>query len=216
MSPALGQSPRDASHDAHLERLRQRLEADLPVVIPTTTQPGLAVRPTEAALDALFALKQRPADQPVSLGVLDLAQAADWIDPPAWASDLIAAFPPASLTLLAPARAPVDPRLGGSCIAVRPIAHPATRALLTLTGPLTATSANITGRPPASDPLEAARDLSLPAEAALPGACPSAAPSTLVQLTPQEGSPAAWSATVIRQGMVPEAAVSAWMTRADA
>ena len=48
------------------------------VAYPTSTQPGLASLPTQQGLDALFALKQRPAHMPVSLGVESVEQAKAW------------------------------------------------------------------------------------------------------------------------------------------
>ena len=52
------------------------------VAYPTSTLPGLACLPTEASLDALFELKQRSADKPVSLGVLSLDQATSLVTVP--------------------------------------------------------------------------------------------------------------------------------------
>ena len=52
------------------------------VAYPTSTLPGLACLPVESSLDALFELKQRPADKPVSLGVLSLDQAASLVQVP--------------------------------------------------------------------------------------------------------------------------------------
>ena len=47
------------------------------VAYPTSTLPGLACLPEARSLDALFELKQRPSDKPVSLGVLSLEQATN-------------------------------------------------------------------------------------------------------------------------------------------
>ena len=63
------------------------------VAYPTSTLPGLACLPTSEALDALFALKQRSADKPVSLGVLSLDQAAALVVVPPEVHALEAAFP---------------------------------------------------------------------------------------------------------------------------
>ena len=48
------------------------------VAYPTSTLPGLACLPEARSLDALFELKQRPSDKPVSLGVLSLEQPRIW------------------------------------------------------------------------------------------------------------------------------------------
>ena len=63
------------------------------VAYPTSTLPGLACLPVNTSLDALFALKQRSADKPVSLGVLSLDQAMDLVHVPDKIRALEAFFP---------------------------------------------------------------------------------------------------------------------------
>lgn len=198
--------------DPVLDGLIALLLADDAIVAPTSTQPALCVRPTPAGLDRLFDLKQRPPTMPVSLGVLDRAQAEAWVHLPPWADAFLAAFPPAALTLLAPARRPSDPRLGGDAIAVRPVIHPTLRTLVAEVGPVTVTSANRSGSDPLDDPGAAAESLGLTASHVAPGTAPGGPPSTLVRLAPDAGASHGWSASVIRAGVVPAAAVSAWMT----
>ena len=52
------------------------------VAYPTSTLPGLACLPETRSLDALFDLKQRSSDKPVSLGVLSLDQATELVNVP--------------------------------------------------------------------------------------------------------------------------------------
>ena len=60
------------------------------VVYPTSTLPGLATLPNKEGLDNLFALKQRQADQPVSLGVASLDQATLFVEVTQFAHRLLA------------------------------------------------------------------------------------------------------------------------------
>ena len=80
------------------------------VAYPTSTLPGLATLPTSEGLDALFALKQRQADQPVSLGVASLQQAELFVKVPAFAHRLFAVFESGTLTLILDAHVLLDSR----------------------------------------------------------------------------------------------------------
>ena len=82
---------------------------------------------------------------PVSIGVADLEQASNLVELTDDIPDLLASFPEGSLTLVLPAKKTLDSRLGADKIAIRVVAHPVAKALLRATGPLTATSANISG-----------------------------------------------------------------------
>ena len=112
------------------------------IAYPTSTLPGLACLPNGDALDGLFALKQRSADKPVSLGVLSLEQAEALVHVPNKVRQLEAAFPKGGFTFILDAVKPLDPRLGGDRVAVRCLAHPTARQLVETFGPITATSAN--------------------------------------------------------------------------
>ena len=115
------------------------------IVYPTSTQPALGCLPTSTALDGLYAIKNRPPHMPVSIGVADLEQASNLVELTNDIPDLLASFPEGSLTLVLPAKKTLDSRLGADKIAIRVVAHPVAKALLRATGPLTATSANISG-----------------------------------------------------------------------
>ena len=121
------------------------------IVYPTSTQPALGCLPTNTALDSLYAIKNRPSHMPVSIGVADLEQASDLVEITDEIPDLLASFPEGSLTLVLPAKETLDSRLGGDKIAIRVVAHPVAKALLQAIGPLTATSANISGTEPESN-----------------------------------------------------------------
>ncbi|MGB0617708.1 MAG: L-threonylcarbamoyladenylate synthase [Candidatus Poseidoniaceae archaeon] len=192
-----------------LDEVIARLLADEAIVYPTSTLPGLGARPTARGLDAVFALKARDDRKPVSLAVRNLEQAEALVDVPALAYALIAAFPAGGLSLILPAREAVDPRLGGQAIAVRCVVHPTALALVDAVGPITATSANMSGEEPALDTAVCAERLALPPAAAAPGTCPGGLGSTFLRL---EGDAEDAEVTVIRAGVVPSTDVMAWVT----
>ena len=177
------------------------------VAYPTSTLPGLACLPTEASLDALFELKQRSADKPVSLGVLSLDQATSLVSVPEKVRALEAAFPTGVFTFILDAVEPLDPRLGGERVAVRCLAHPSARALVEAFGPITATSANESGETPANTAEAAGAALGLPDYAVLSGDCPGGVGSTILNVT--EGSDGV-EVTVMREGIVPAHSVIQW------
>ena len=177
------------------------------VAYPTSTLPGLACLPTEASLDALFELKQRSADKPVSLGVLSLDQATSLVTVPEKVRALEAAFPTGVFTFILDAVEPLDPRLGGERVAVRCLAHPSARALVEAFGPITATSANESGETPANTADAAGAVLGLPDHAVLSGDCPGGVGSTILNVT--EGSDGV-EVTVMREGIVPAHSVIQW------
>lgn len=124
------------------------------VAFPTETYYGLAVDPFHpGALARLFAVKGRPNAKPILVlvddpaAVLQLAAAI----PPVFAP-LMAAFWPGPLTLIFSARPEVPALLTGGTgtIGIRLSSHPVARQLVRAAGgPITATSANLAGRPPA-------------------------------------------------------------------
>jgi len=189
------------------DSLVEHLHANGVVAYPTSTLPGLACLPTKEALDVLFELKQRPANKPVSLGVLSLDQAAALVSVPEKVRDLEAAFPKGGFTFVLDAHAALDPRLGGSRVAVRCLAHPMARALVDAVGPITATSANESGETPADSAQEAGRGLGLPEHAILSGMCPGGNGSTFVNVTTHEHGV---EVTVMREGVVPSDSVVEW------
>lgn len=123
------------------------------VAFPTETYYGLAVDPfNEAALAKVFSLKQRPESKPLLTLInhqdqLYLLAAAI----PACLVPLMELWP-APLTLVFPANKALSERLtaGTGTIGVRISPHPIARQLVALCGhPVTATSANLSGMPPA-------------------------------------------------------------------
>jgi L-threonylcarbamoyladenylate synthase len=131
------------------------------VVYPTETFYGIAADPfSPMALEQLFAIKGREANKPIALIAADSAMAfAIAREVPEIARRLAIAFWPGPLTMVIPARRDFPPQLIGpdGGVGVRVSPHPIARALSSGLGrPITATSANLSGEPPAST-IDAAR-----------------------------------------------------------
>jgi len=120
------------------------------VVYPTRCLYGLGVDALDgAAVQRLFRAKRRAPDKPVSVLVKDMA-ALDLLvtGVPEAARVLIERFWPGGLTLVLPARPEVPAELtaGTGTIGVRLPGHPVAAALVAaMEGPITATSANLSG-----------------------------------------------------------------------
>jgi L-threonylcarbamoyladenylate synthase len=140
------------------------LTAGETIVYPTETFYALGVDALYAqAVERLFAIKGREPGKPVALIAADTAMAfALAREVPTAAHVLAEAFWPGPLTLVLPARDGIPAALIGDDggVGVRVSSHPLARALAAaLGGPLTATSANPAGEPPAVEPAAAHRAL---------------------------------------------------------
>jgi L-threonylcarbamoyladenylate synthase len=137
-----------------LERAAEALRSGAIVAIPTETVYGLAALPTEAALERLVMIKRRSTEKGIQLLVASLEQARQVAELPATAERLAAAFWPGPLTLVLPQRPDValsELLTGGRPgVGVRLPDHAVPRALAGLLGPLAASSANVSGEPPAT------------------------------------------------------------------
>jgi len=131
------------------------------IVYPTETLYGLGVDAGDArALQRLFSLKGRDASSGVSVLVETLDAAVFLIEgePPPGARALADAFWPGPLTLVVRAAKSVDAALRGPSggVGLRCSSDPVCGHLLAAAGrPLTSTSANLTGRRPATTVAEA-------------------------------------------------------------
>ncbi len=125
------------------------------VAFPTETYYGLAVDPFNvAALARLFAIKERPRQKAVLVLIQDREQLpllASRV--PSVFQPLLGVFWPGPLTLVFPARPSLSQLLtgGSGTVGIRVSSHEVAASLLAaLGGPVTATSANISGRPAAT------------------------------------------------------------------
>jgi L-threonylcarbamoyladenylate synthase len=132
---------------AAIARAAALLRAGRLVAFPTETVYGLGANALdEAAVRAVFAVKGRPAPNPLIVHMADPAGvgavAADW---PATAARLADRFWPGPLTIVVPKRAEVPDVVtaGGPTVAVRCPDHPVALALIREAGvPVAAPSAN--------------------------------------------------------------------------
>ena len=125
------------------------------VAYPTDTLYGLAVDPRRPdAVESLFRAKGRPAEMAVPLIAADAEQAAQHAGPlTPLGRTLAGRFWPGPLTLVVDAAPALNRRIlaGGHTVAVRVPNHAVARALARELGhPVTATSANRSGEPPAT------------------------------------------------------------------
>ena len=173
---------------AEVARAVEVLKAGGVVVYPTDTFYGLAVDPrNETAVSRLLGIKGRDAGKASPLIAASLAQAEAAVVFDARAHSLAASFWPGPLSIVLPARPGLCAAVlgGGTTAAIRVPDDGVARALASGLGfCITATSANLSGEPPArsiADIDAAVRegvDFALDA-----GVAPGGAPSTIVDLT---------------------------------
>lgn len=182
------------------------------VVYPTSTLPALGCILTTKSLDNLYNIKKRPNDMIVSIGVSNLQQASELVHLTNDLEDFLSAFPEGSLSIILPAKKPLDKRLGGEKIAIRILANPIAKKFIEKTGPLTATSANISGFEPLKDCEMAAETLSSSENEILflSGTCSGGTPSTLIAWHTVCKSPNGNEIEVLREGLVKEKEVLEW------
>jgi L-threonylcarbamoyladenylate synthase len=155
------------------------------VAYPTETFYGLAVDASdELALARLRELKGR-AEKAFSVLVVGAEMLAGLVEPPSEAARaLMERYWPGALTLALPALPGVPAALvADGCVAVRESPHPLARALVrAFGGPITATSANLAGAPPATSPDEVVAGLGGRCVVLPGGTTAGGAPSTLARV----------------------------------
>lgn len=147
----------DAEIESAIPTIGKHLRAGKLLAYPTETVYGLGSAPTVAALAALARLKGRPEGKPFLLLISSRRMAEEWgLVFTASASALAEAFWPGPLTLVlrgGEGRLPDELRGNEGGIAIRHTSHPGIARLVSATGrPLTSTSANRPGGPPAPGP----------------------------------------------------------------
>ena len=182
-------------------------------VYPTSTQPALGCLPTPENLNSLFSAKKRSHDKPVSIGAVSLEQASDYVMIPTNLEAFLSHFERGAITVLLPAKKELDSRLGTQGVAVRILDHPMARELVRQTGPLSATSANMSG----TDPLTSCSDAALELGGRDAGIdwidaiCPGGLPSTLISWPLQIEPNASRAPKILREGIIPiREVMSAW------
>ena len=158
------------------------------MVLPTDTVYGIAADAFDArAVAALLAAKGRGRQMPPPVLVPD-ARTLDGLctDVPESVRALVEAFWPGGLTVILRAQPSLTWDLGETrgTVAVRMPDHPAALALLTRTGPLAVSSANLTGQPAALTAAQASAQLGDAVAVYLDGgAAPGGVASSIVDAT---------------------------------
>jgi L-threonylcarbamoyladenylate synthase len=136
------------------EQAARLLRAGQLVAIPTETVYGLAVLPEAQNLRRLLNVKRRSTDKGIQLLIDSLEQVRDLVEVTSAGERLAQLFWPGPLTLVLDLRpeAGLSPLLTGSrpTVGLRLPDHEVPRRLARELGPLAASSANLTGEPPAT------------------------------------------------------------------
>lgn len=178
------------------------------VAVPTESSYGLAVDPANPeAVRRVFQLKGRASDKPLPLVVASAEDLPPGCRLRPGLESALAELWPSALTLVLDLdpRQPLAAAAGHLTLAVRVPEHRRLRDLLTLTGPLTATSANRASERALIDPGEVSELLTgaaVPSLLVEDGRLPGGLPSTLVRVEAD-----GWY--LLRRGAVAEAVIEA-------
>jgi len=173
-----------AGRGRDLERAAELLRAGQLVAFPTDTVYGVGAPAFDAnAVASIYVAKERPPDKAIPVLIADasdLPRIAASV--PDCARALIARFWPGALTLVLPKRPDVSEIVSSDeTVAVRIPNLDLARALLRLTGPLAATSANRSGQPSPVTAADVMAQLGGRIAAVLDGGpCPGGISSTVV------------------------------------
>ncbi|GAA2179526.1 hypothetical protein GCM10009785_06500 [Brooklawnia cerclae] len=172
------------------------------IVLPTDTVYGIGADPFDPdAVQGLLNAKQRGRDMPPPVLIAEPAMLRALVDSvPDSAERLVSAFWPGALTLICKAQSELRMDLGTThgTIAVRVPDDRNARDLLRHTGPLAVSSANISGRPPATTVDDASAMLGEAVAVYLDGGpTPGAVASTIIDFTGTA------TGRIVRAGVIP-------------
>lgn len=187
-----------------LEQACDLLKSGLVIAVPTETVYGLAASiDFPHAIEDIFRLKGRPADNPLIVHAAASSEISEYIkEKPPQYEELAASFWPGPMTLVLPVleeKIPSVARAGLSTAAFRIPFHPLTLQLLQKTGPLVMPSANLSGKPSATSAQHVENDFGSGFSVLDGGSCQKGVESTILCWKDSE-----W--TIIRLGALsPEA-----------
>jgi L-threonylcarbamoyladenylate synthase len=199
---------------AAVERAAEALRRGELVGLPTETVYGLAANALDReAVARIYALKGRPAENPIIVHVASRGMARELADEwPALADRLADEFWPGPLTLVVRRSAAIPDVVtaGGDTVGLRWPMHPLMPAVIHLTGfPLAAPSANLANQLSPTCAAHVASQLGDRLALIIDGGdCNVGIESTVVDVT--RGSP-----VILRPGMISEAAIQAAAARLD-
>jgi len=175
------------------------------VVYPTESCYGLGCNALdEAAVRKVFAVKRRPLGTPLPIIVSDIKMWKMCAFMDERAQKLIAEFLPGPLTIALDKKPIISDVLNPRAIAVRMSSHPIAMSLVKVAGvPITATSANVSGKPPHYTVRQVMKDLDDKVDMVLDaGELPRRKLSTIIDFTLGPVP------VVTRVGVIPERAIS--------
>jgi L-threonylcarbamoyladenylate synthase len=183
--------------DDDVARVVDALERGEVVVIPTDTVYGLGADPrSPEAMQALFALKERPEGVPIAVLIDSIEQARELIVISDVVEELAATHWPGALTIVAPAVEEHGLHIGSSTtVGVRLPDDDLVRAIAARFGPIAATSANRHGEPTITDPRDLAAAFGTSVQVIIDGGVLEGLASTVVDTTND-------AVSVLRQGVV--------------
>ncbi len=195
-----------------LEETVAKLQRGEVVAIPTETVYGLAGDArNESALKQIYAIKERPANNPLIVHIGSIEQVHAWASEfSPLAQQLAQAFWPGPFTLVLPAKADVSTivRAGEPTVALRMPAHPVAQQVLQQTGlGLAAPSANKYTQLSPTTAQHVENGLGEAVAVLDGGACQVGIESTIVSVVDNQ-----WR--LLRLGMITEAAIAAVAKRA--
>ena len=182
-----------------IHQVAQCLQNGGVLAVPTDSFYALSVSPfNEMALERLMHIKGERSHKPFPVLVGDPSQLDQLTDDiPDVARTLMENFWPGLLTLILKARSTLSPILtaGQGTVGIRQPNDPRVCELMTHIGPLTGTSANRSGQPPAQSAEDVMEQLGSMVDWVLDGGpSPGGQPSTVLQLQPE--------LRIIRQGAI--------------
>ena len=172
------------------QQAAELIQAGQVVALPTETVYGLAADASNIlAVEKIFELKQRPADNPLIVHLADAEQISTFSD---FHSDelsrLIERFWPGPLTLILPKKSNVLDIItaGLDTVALRMPNHPSTLSVIRLSGPLAAPSANRSGRPSPTRPEHVIDDFGSDLPVVDGGSCTIGLESTVLDISGED------------------------------
>lgn len=173
------------------------------IIYPTDTCYGLGGDATQkGSVEKVFCAKRRVRTNPLHIAVSSLEMACNYAKVDNRARILFERFLPGPLTLILETRRmlPSELTAGRNTLGIRFPDHPIPQQIIEALGrPLTTTSANISGRPPAYTAMEAMTQLGESIAAIIDvGPLPYRPPSTMLDLT-------SVSPRILRKGPISEA-----------
>ena len=172
------------------------------VIYPTETVYGLGADAfNRIAVLKVFAAKRRPLGNPLSVAVSSLKEADKLVFVNKPAREIAGAFLPGPITMILKkkARLPKELTAASDKLGIRIPDHSIALHLIELAGPITATSANISGQPTPTTGYDAKKQIGNRADFVLDGGrCKIKKPSTIIDLTEPE------EPKILRIGAVPK------------